>query len=157
MYNHEPHDYDCPLCRLVRGEGTEITNARDIVIKNDLVTAFIAGKWRTSNPGHVIVIPNVHVENLYDIEKKYLHAVNDMSQVIAIALKKTYKCDGVSTRQHNEPDGNQDVWHFHLHVVPRYKNDKFYENHPDIKWPTEEERRPYAEKLKKYFNEHKNE
>ena len=152
MYNHEPKDYDCPLCKLVSGEGTEITNARDIVFKNDMVTAFIAGKWTISNPGHVIVIPNVHFENLYDIEKEYLHSVNDMSQTIAIALKKTYKCDGVSTRQHNEPEGNQDVWHFHLHVVPRYKNDMLYENHPNTKWTTEEERRPYVEKLKKYFD-----
>jgi histidine triad (HIT) family protein len=42
-------------------------------------------------------------------------------------MKQVYDCDGVSTRQHNEPAGNQDVWHYHLHVTPRYHGDRFYE------------------------------
>ena len=74
-----------------------------------------------------------------------------MSKKIAIALKVVYECDAVSTRQHNEPDGNQDVWHFHLHIVPRYKDDNLYINHSNTKWTTEEERKPYVEKLRKYF------
>jgi histidine triad (HIT) family protein len=49
-----------------------------------------------------------------------------VAKSLAIAMKKIYACDGVSTRQHNEPAGNQDVWHYHLHVTPRYENDNFY-------------------------------
>jgi len=154
MYNHEPKDYDCPLCRIVKKQENPVTSYRDIVLQNELATAFIAGKWAISNPGHVIIIPNKHYENLYDIDEKYLQAASVMSKKIAIALKETYKCDGVSTRQHNEPAGNQDVWHFHLHVVPRYENDHMYENHPHTKWTTEEERKPYVERLKKYFSKH---
>jgi len=154
MYNHAPKDYDCPLCRIVKKQENPVTSHRDVVLKNNLATAFISGKWTVTNPGHVIVIPNEHFENLYDIEEKYLHAVASMSKEIAIALKKTYGCDGVSTKQHNEPEGNQDVWHLHLHVFPRYKDDKFYENHHNTKWTTEDERRPYVEKLRKYFNYH---
>ena len=41
-------------------------------------------------------------------------------------MKGVLSCDGVSTRQHNEPAGNQDVWHFHQHVFPRYKGDELY-------------------------------
>ena len=41
-------------------------------------------------------------------------------------MKAAYNCDGVSTRQHNEPAGNQDVWHYHLHVFPRYAGDNLY-------------------------------
>jgi len=41
-------------------------------------------------------------------------------------MKQAWKCDGVSTRQHNEPAGNQDVWHYHMHVFPRWDNDDLY-------------------------------
>lgn len=64
---------------------------------------------------------------------------------VAIALRESYEgCSGTSTRQHNEPDGNQDVWHFHVHVFPRYKNDKLYVNHEDKRYIAPEERRDYA-------------
>jgi diadenosine tetraphosphate (Ap4A) HIT family hydrolase len=49
------------------------------------------------------------------------HAIYDL--VRRIAMRHTYGCDGISTRQHNEPAGYQDVWHFHLHVFPRYHGD----------------------------------
>lgn len=81
------------------------------------------------------------------------HKIFDMSKKVTIALKNTYKCDGTSTRQHNEPAGNQDVFHFHLHVFPRYKGDNLYLKHKDTYWPTEDERKLYAEKLKEYFDD----
>ena len=81
------------------------------------------------------------------------HKIFDLSKQVAIALKETYKCDGTSTRQHNEPAGNQDVWHFHQHVFPRYEGDNLYSNHKDPYWPPPEERKPYADKLKNYFSE----
>ena len=44
----------------------------------------------------------------------------------ALAMKAVFQCDGVSTRQHNEPAGYQDVWHFHVHVFPRFHGDSLY-------------------------------
>jgi histidine triad (HIT) family protein len=52
--------------------------------------------------------------------------VHDCARAVALALKAAYACDGVSTRQHNEPAGSQDVWHYHLHVFPRYVGDGLY-------------------------------
>lgn len=154
MYNHAPKDYGCPLCLLVGGGGNEYTGQDDIFYKDNIITSFIAGKWRISNPGHVIIIPNEHIENLYDIDDDTLSKIQVFSKKVAIALKKVYKCDGVSTRQHNEPAGDQDVFHYHLHVVPRYKGDNFYLNHDKIEWPPKEKRRPYAIKLREYFKKH---
>lgn len=152
MYNHASEDYVCPLCQIVRGEPTEKGDSRgDLLFQTDVVTVFVAGKWVRSNPGHVIIIPNQHVENLYDLPDDIGHAIHDASKRVAIALKETYECDGVSTRQHNEPAGNQDVFHYHLHVVPRYDGDNMYANSSDVFWPTVEEKAPYAEKLRKYF------
>ena len=129
MYNHAPKNYKCPLCILAKRQDTGITNADDIIYQDKLITAFIAGKWWLTNPGHVIIIPNTHFENLYDIDEKYLDAAHNFAQKVAIAFKKVYKSDGTSVRQHNEPAGNQDVFHFHLHVFPRYKDDRLYQNH----------------------------
>lgn len=149
MYNHEPEKYTCPLCQIARGEETERgTQEKDIIFRDQLITIFIAGKWWKSNPGHVIIIPNKHIENIYDMPEEIGHHIFDYSKKIAIALKEAYECDGTSTRQHNEPAGNQDVWHFHLHVFPRYIGDNLYLNHKDIYWPTSEEKRLYVGKLK---------
>lgn len=153
MYNHAPGDYVCPLCQIARGEPTKDGSQEDsIVFRNDMITVFVAGRWWRSNPGHVLVIPNEHFENIYDLPEEVGHAVFDASKLIALALKEVYKCDGTSTRQHNEPAGNQDAWHYHLHIYPRYEGDNLYLNHKDTYWPTMEEKKPYADKLKAYFS-----
>ena len=46
---------------------------------------------------------------------------------MALALKAVDGCEGTSTRQHNEPAGNQDLWHFHVHVFPRWRDDHLYD------------------------------
>jgi histidine triad (HIT) family protein len=129
------------------------SNEEAVVFRNNLVTVFIAGKWWRTNPGHVIIIPNAHVENIYDLPEEIGHAVFDLSKRVAIALKETYICDGVSTKQHNEPAGNQEVWHYHFHVIPRYVGDDHYLKGYDMYWPTMDEKRPYAEKLRAFLKE----
>lgn len=152
MYDHAPTDYHCPLCLIAQGKPTERGDQEpEVIFRNEHCTAFVAGKWWRSNPGHVIVIPNQHVENLYDLPNTIGHAIMDLSKQVALALKTAYGCEGISVRQHNEPAGNQDVWHYHLHVFPRYSGDDLYLRHRDTYWPSAEEKRPYAEKLKHYF------
>ena len=152
MFNHEPKGYVCPLCLIAQGKPTDRGDQEsDVVLRTSNVTAFISSKWWRQNKGHVIVIPNSHVENIYDMPEELGHAIFDTSKKIAIALKQAYGCDGTSVRQHNEPAGNQEVWHYHLHVFPRYNDDRLYQNHTERYWPFAEEKRPYAEKLKKYF------
>ena len=120
MYSHEPENYICPLCQIAKGELTNKGNQEEsVVYRYEYLTVFIAGKWWRTNPGHVIIIPNQHFENIYDIPEEIGHKIFDMSKKVAIALKESYKCEGTSTRQHNEPAGNQDVWHFHQHVFPK--------------------------------------
>ena len=154
MYSHEPENYVCPLCQIARGEKTEKGNQEgSVIFRDENITVFVAGKWWRSNPGHVIIIPNEHIENIYDMPDEMGHTIFDFSKKVAILLKAAYKCDGVSTRQHNEPAGNQDVWHFHLHIFPRYTGDNLYINYKDSYWPTEEEKQPYVDKLKAAMKE----
>ncbi|HVU80025.1 MAG TPA: HIT domain-containing protein [Candidatus Paceibacterota bacterium] len=152
MYNHEPKGYVCPLCQIANGEPTSIGSQEDsVLLRDSRVVVFIAGKWWRSNPGHVIIMPRRHIENIYDMPDYMAHRISDYAKVVALALKKGYGCDGVSTRQHNEPAGNQDVWHYHLHVQPRWTGDNLYLRHEDTYWPTAEEKQPYVEKLRPFL------
>ncbi len=146
--NHEPHDYMCPFCDWLAGNETDYKKNSDIVFQDSMVTAFISPKWWVNNPGHVIIIPNQHVENLYDIPDELLAAVYITTKRIAIAMRKSYGYDGTSTRQHNEPAGNQDVWHVHTHLFPRYENDQLYQNHENKRFVSPAERQVYADKLR---------
>jgi histidine triad (HIT) family protein len=78
-------DYDCPFCRIVsRGDWTgESTVQDDIVYRGDEVTAFIASSWWPANPGHVLVVPNEHYRNVYDIPEDLLAAVQVMGKHVA--------------------------------------------------------------------------
>lgn len=153
MHYHAPEAYDCPFCHVVRGVPRPLpyTQPEDVVLHNELVTAFISSCWWPNNPGHVVIVPNEHFENLYELPAVYGAAIHETSRVIALALKAVYGCDGISTRQHNEPGGGQDVWHYHLQAFPRYVGDDLYLLTPERRTTTPEERRPYAERLRAYL------
>ena len=150
MYNHEPPDYDCPLCMTVRGEDQPDpwTKASDVFYRDDRAVAWINQRWWGSIEGNAIVIPAVHYENIFDLPDDAAAAIHNLSRRIAIAMMETYGCTGISTRQHNGPDGNQEVWHYHVHVFPRWRDDRLYERNADFRWATPDERAPYAEKLR---------
>src|SRR5438874_2895026 len=114
----------CPFCRFLAGEEMPRNARTDIVWQDERTTAFISPKWWDASPGHVLVIPNEHFENLYEIPEDVLGAVYATAKRIACAFKATHGCEGTSTRQHNEPGGGQDVFHFHVHVYPRNEGDR---------------------------------
>ena len=128
MYNHAPENYSCPFCLLFQGITHEHVYSlqSDIIYHDDVVTALVSSHQWPNNPGNVIVVPNQHFENIYDLPLRYALDIHRVVKRLAFAMKQVYACDGVSTRQHNEPAGNQDVWHYHLHITPRYQNDNFY-------------------------------
>ena len=145
---HEPAGYDCPFCRLQAGVVDELNAAGDVVAVTELAYARIAPRWWPANAGGALVVPRRHVENLYEIGPEDGHAVWELTRQVARAMRSTYDCDGVSTRQHNEPAGDQEVWHLHVHVLPRSTGDDLYRRHHGARWVTPEERRPYADALR---------
>ncbi len=150
MPQHAPEGYNCTFCQIVAGSTEPATQPSDVVYRDSHVTAFISLRWWERNPGHVIVIPNTHYENIFDLPMQAAAHIHNAAQKIAIALKAEYACDGISTRQHNEPGGNQDVWHYHLHVFPRYFNDNLYG--APFRNTTLDERTPYAAKLRRFLS-----
>jgi histidine triad (HIT) family protein len=151
MYNHAPADYRCPLCLLAQGTPDSWNTLDDIVLKDEQVLAFVSPTSWPNNPGHVLVIPIQHFENIYDLPVEMGGVLHAAIRTVALAFKAAYACDGVSTRQHNEPAGNQDVWHYHVHVFPRYAGDSLYLSQNQRRLTTAEVRRPYAAKLRAYL------
>lgn len=153
MYNHEPENYECPFCNFIAGNYTDYNSKKDIIFEDEDVLAFISPKWWVNNPGNVIIVPKKHVEHVYDIENDLLSKVQIVGKKVAIAMKETYQSDGISFRQHNELAGNQDVWHYHLHIFPRWQGDDLYLNYKNKEFVSQEKRETYAQKLINYFQD----
>lgn len=96
--------------------------------------------------GNCLVIPRHHYENVLDIPDNLGSDFFRATRRLAHAMQKVFGCEGISTRQHNGPAGDQDVWHYHLHVFPRYTDDGL---HGALKMPyTTEERIELAANLR---------
>src|SRR5579871_3777444 len=128
MRYHAPDNYICPFCLLVRGVENEhvVSVQSDIIYRDEIVTAFVSSHQFPNNAGNVLVIPNRHFENIYEFPPALAVNLHRVVRAVALAQKAALACDGISTRQHNEPAGNQDVWHYHMHVTPRYRDDGLY-------------------------------
>jgi histidine triad (HIT) family protein len=146
--SHAPAGYDCPFCAVMAGagRGPRGTVQDDIVLRRDGVAVFIASIWWPNNPGHVLVIPEGHYESLYDIPNALGTPLLAATKLAAFAMKAAYGCDGITTRQSNEPAGNQSVWHYHVHVYPRYDGDQIFRT--SGRQTTAAERAPYAASLR---------
>ena len=142
MTSHQPAGYRCPFCHIAQGG----EDARTIVWRDTLSVAFLALHQPPNNGGSLLVCPLQHFENLYTLPEAIGAHLFGVTQRLAIALKMALRCDGISTRQHNEPAGNQDVWHYHVHVVPRFEADGFYAAR-SVVMPVEE-RAEYAERIR---------
>jgi histidine triad (HIT) family protein len=142
MYNHAPVGYECAVCKVVAGEIGD--NA--VVAENGHALAIVSRRVWATGPGHVLVVPKSHFENLYDLDDAAGLDIHRLTRRIAIAFKEAFRCDGTSTRQHNEPAGNQhDMWHLHVHVFPRYEGDNLYGAR--FRDSTLDERRELAKRL----------
>ncbi len=120
----------------------------DIVFADNELLAFVSPRTWPHNAGNVLIVPRAHYENLYVMPDDLLAHAIVMAMRIAIAMKAAYGCDGTSLRQHNEPAGNQDVWHFHLHVFPRWEGDRLYQRPDQAREVDAEERQLYATRLR---------
>jgi histidine triad (HIT) family protein len=111
----------CPFCAIASGAVTpEVVAYRD-----QNTTVFPAKHQQPRNHGHVLVVPVIHVAQIYNIEGVLAGALMTTVARVAKALKKTCAADGVSVRQNNETHGGQDVFHVHFHVIPRFAADGF--------------------------------
>jgi histidine triad (HIT) family protein len=98
--------------------------------------------------GHVIVLSKEHAKNIFELPAELVGEGHKVAQKIAKAIKEVTGCDGVNILQNNEEAAGQTVFHYHIHVIPRFKEDNV-----NIKWPlgspSDEELKDMAKKLAK--------
>ena len=152
MTGHQPPGYSCPFCAVAAGDETAHNAQTDVIHRDARTTAFVCPKWWAAAPAHVLVVPNEHYENVYSIPDDALGAVYATAKRVAAAMRTAYECEGTSMRQHNEPGGGQDVWHFHVHVFPRHTHDRLYERTSETSLTSPDERAPYAARLRSALN-----
>jgi len=127
MVSHAPPGYRCPFCALAQGiPDVAITSPTEIVWEDAATLAFVGAVGFGRRPGHCLVIPREHFENLYAVPDELAGAMHATIRRVARAYRFALGAEGTSIRQHNEPAGNQDVWHYHVHVFPRYLGDDLY-------------------------------
>jgi histidine triad (HIT) family protein len=150
MFTHEPPQYACLFCRIIsEAKANPIPPASDVIYQDELTTAFL-GIWHwPKNPVDILVVPNQHIENIYCFPSHLAPRFQRTTRAMALTLKYVYQCDGITTRQHNEPAGGQDVWHYHLHVIPRFDEDNFSKS--DRIFLPDHERLEHAHQLRAYI------
>ncbi|CAN5460573.1 HIT family protein [soil metagenome] len=107
----------CWACRLVSGEnvGCIVEKTKDV---------FVAINPFSISAGHCLVLPRKHLKNVYELEDEELAgAILGTAAQIARAAKTAFGTDGITLRQNNEAASDQHLFHFHLHVIPRFDGD----------------------------------
>jgi len=107
---------DCVFCSIVVGDAPA-----QIVDEDEHTLAFMdISPWTR---GHALVIPRAHSTNLYDVDEADLSHAAVAAKRVGIRMKERLACDGVNLLNASEPAAWQTVWHFHIHVIPRYEDD----------------------------------
>ena len=107
---------DCIFCQIAAGE-----IPAEIVQQDEHTISFMdINPWTR---GHALVIPRIHSRNLYEIEEQDLAHVAAAAKRLALRMRERLGCDGVNVLNSCESAAWQTVFHFHVHVIPRYEDD----------------------------------
>lgn len=113
---------NCIFCKIAAGEIPSYTIYED----NDF-KAFM--DISPASKGHTILIPKEHADNLFELNETVASKLLPVAARIAKALKAELHCEGLNLLQNNGEIAGQTVFHFHMHIIPRYKVDKVV-----VKW-----------------------
>lgn len=115
-----------------------------VVYEDDETIAFLDASPNT--PGHTLVIPKRPYRNVFDIDEEAWQAVMRTVRKIAPAVRDAVGASGVHINSNHEPEAGQEVFHLHMHIIPRHSRDF------DFCWPklelSEEERTDVADKIR---------
>jgi len=107
----------CEFCKLVRREGPV-----SLVYEDEKVMAFLDS--RPMNEGHTLVIPKKHYSYIYEVPDDEIAHLFKVVRKVACAVKEAVGAGGISITQHNGSAAGQDVFHLHVHIIPRYEGQR---------------------------------
>lgn len=120
-------DADCIFCKIIAGEIPSNTIYEDEEFKVILDLAPAA-------KGHALILPKEHYADIYEIDENVAGKVMKLAKKLAIHMTNVLGCDGFNILQNNREVAGQTVFHFHMHLIPRYKDAK---NSDILKWSHE--------------------
>ncbi len=115
---------ECVFCSMVRGkaDATKVYENEHLIAIMDI---------KPVNQGHVLIVPRKHAELLTDLEDNIAGEMLIAAKKIAIALRKSrLRVKAVNYFMADGAEAGQEVFHAHLHVIPRYRSDGFYLHMP---------------------------
>ena len=111
----EMTDKDCIFCKIAAGEipSRKIYEDKDLIAIMDL---------SPTSKGHSLIIPKEHYTNIYDIDEEIAGKVMKTAKKLATKMTVALNCDGFNLLQNNGETAGQTMFHFHMHLIPRYKD-----------------------------------
>ncbi|MDK2807311.1 MAG: histidine triad family protein [Clostridiales bacterium] len=106
----------CIFCKIAAGEipSTTLYEDADFRVIFDIAPASF---------GHAIILPKRHAKDIYELSNEDAAKIFVVAKKVATALEQILGCDGVNILQNNGEAAGQTVFHLHVHIIPRYKND----------------------------------
>ena len=136
---------DCIFCKLANGNIPV-----EPVYEDDIVKAIFDAS--PANAGHILIIPKEHVSNIYELDDELAAHIFKVAARLARALKTSLDYDGLNVLQNNGEAAGQTVFHFHMHLIPRFAGDGV-----NVCWeqqtPDEEKLSEIREKISKEIND----
>jgi len=137
------NDNSCIFCRIVRKQAPA-----SFVYEDASVMAFL--DIRPLNMGHTLVIPKEHYETIYEIPDELIGHIHTIVKRTAFGVKKATEADGITVIQQNGRAAGQEIFHLHVHVVPRYTGQKL-PRFEEIQEANREKLNQAAEKIRQHL------
>lgn len=109
-------DCNCIFCKIANGEIPSYTIYEDADFR-------VIFDISPASLGHALVIPKEHYKNLFELDESIASKALVVAKRVAAALSAELNCDGFNLLQNNEEIAGQTIFHFHIHLIPRYKDD----------------------------------
>ena len=107
---------DCIFCKIANGEIPSATLYED----EDFRVILDLGP---ASKGHALILPKTHAANIYEIPEELAAKAMVLAKKMAAKMTEALNCDGFNIVQNNGETAGQTVFHFHMHLIPRYKGD----------------------------------
>ncbi|KAB1438627.1 HIT family protein [Candidatus Galacturonibacter soehngenii] len=107
---------DCIFCKITNGEIPSVT------IYEDELFQVILDRGPASK-GHALILPKQHYEDIYELSEEMTAKAFVLAKKLAEKMTKALSCDGFNIVQNNKEASGQTVFHFHIHLIPRFIND----------------------------------
>lgn len=133
----------CVFCKIVQKKAPA-----SIVYEDDAVMAFL--DIRPLNEGHTLVIPKKHYAFIYEVPDGEVANLYKVVKKVALAVKRGVNAEGITIAQQNERAAGQEVFHVHVHVIPRYAGKRLM-RFDEAKEASEAELEKVAKKLKSHI------